>query len=115
MLTRKAGAALAAGCTCVIKPSEDTPLTTLLAVKLSLEAGFPPGVINVVTCGKENTPEVGRHLCEHENVRGLSFTGNIYHNYYIAIINKIKKKKFINSHCIARIFLKIVLHFIQIV
>ncbi|XP_042227831.1 succinate-semialdehyde dehydrogenase, mitochondrial-like [Homarus americanus] len=43
MITRKAGAALAAGCTCVIKPAEDTPLSALAAVDLAEKAGFPPG------------------------------------------------------------------------
>lgn len=43
MITRKVGAALAAGCTCVIKPAEDTPLTAIAAVELAEEAGFPPG------------------------------------------------------------------------
>lgn len=44
MITRKAGAALAAGCTCVIKPAEDTPFSALAAVDLAEKAGFPPGV-----------------------------------------------------------------------
>lgn len=43
MITRKVGAAVAAGCTCVIKPAEDTPLTSLAAVELAEKAGFPPG------------------------------------------------------------------------
>lgn len=43
MITRKVGAAVAAGCTCVIKPAEDTPLTALAAVELAEKAGFPPG------------------------------------------------------------------------
>lgn len=45
MITRKAGAALAAGCTCVIKPAEDTPFSALAAVDLAEKAGIPPGLL----------------------------------------------------------------------
>ena len=69
MLTRKVGAALAAGCTCVLKPAEDTPLSAL-----ALEAGIPKGVFNIVTSSRENTAEVGKVLCESPLVAGLSFT-----------------------------------------
>nr|CAI5860663.1 unnamed protein product [Callosobruchus analis] len=58
MITRKAGAALSAGCTCVIKPAEDTPLTALALMKLAEEAGIPKGVLNVVT----SSTEVGKIL-----------------------------------------------------
>lgn len=76
MITRKAGAALAAGCTCVIKPSEDTPLSALALAQLAEQAGFPPGVINVVTTGHENSVAVGQELCKNPKVRALSFTGS---------------------------------------
>ncbi|XP_063241041.1 succinate-semialdehyde dehydrogenase, mitochondrial-like isoform X2 [Bacillus rossius redtenbacheri] len=76
MITRKAGAALAAGCTCVIKPAEDTPLTALALAKLAAEAGVPPGVINVVTCDRPGAAAVGRQLCQHPLVAGISFTGS---------------------------------------
>ncbi|GLH11689.1 Probable methylmalonate-semialdehyde dehydrogenase [acylating], mitochondrial [Gryllus bimaculatus] len=76
MITRKAGAALAAGCTCVIKPAEDTPLTALAVADLAHEAGIPKGVINVVTCDRGNAPAVGKVLCESPDVAGLSFTGS---------------------------------------
>ncbi|XP_058807775.1 succinate-semialdehyde dehydrogenase, mitochondrial [Phymastichus coffea] len=76
MITRKAGAAIAAGCTCVIKPSEDTPLTALLLAYLAEEAGFPPGVINVLTTSLENSVAVGQELCQNPKVRALSFTGS---------------------------------------
>ena len=46
------GAALAAGCTCVLKPAEDTPLSALALASLAEEAGIPPGVINVVTSSR---------------------------------------------------------------
>ena len=77
MITRKVGAALAAGCTCVLKPAEDTPLSALALAHLAEEAGIPAGVINVVTSSAENTAEVGRELCQSPLVAGLSFTGSI--------------------------------------
>jgi len=75
MIARKVAAALAAGCTCVIKPAEDTPLSALLLVELAAEAGIPAGVINVVTASRENTPSVGLELCTSPLVAGISFTG----------------------------------------
>lgn len=76
MITRKVGAALAAGCTCVIKPSEDTPLSALALASLAEEVGIPPGVVNIVTSNHEGSNEVGKILCESELVAGLSFTGS---------------------------------------
>ena len=75
MIARKAGAALAAGCTTVVKPDGVTPLSALAQVVLAKEAGFPEGTINVVTCLK-NVAEVGKALCESKLVRKLSFTGS---------------------------------------
>ena len=75
MITRKVGAALAAGCSCVIKPAEDTPLSALALAQLAHEAGIPAGVINVVTTSRAHTSQVGRVLCESPLVAGLSFTG----------------------------------------
>ncbi|MEK7859083.1 MAG: aminobutyraldehyde dehydrogenase [Elusimicrobiota bacterium] len=72
MAAWKLGPALAAGNTAVIKPSELTPLTTIEFVKLAHEAGFPEGVVNVVT-GAEAT---GRALTSHPGVRMISFTGD---------------------------------------
>ncbi|RZC32409.1 hypothetical protein BDFB_001787 [Asbolus verrucosus] len=76
MITRKAGAALAAGCTCVIKPAEDTPLTALALMQLAAEAGIPKGVLNVVTSDRRHAPEIGNLLCESPLVAGISFTGS---------------------------------------
>ena len=76
MITRKVGAALAAGCTCVVKPAEDTPLSALALAQLADQAGIPPGVINIVTSSRANTAEVGGVLCESPLVAGLSFTGS---------------------------------------
>ncbi|WP_413790828.1 MULTISPECIES: aldehyde dehydrogenase family protein [unclassified Pseudomonas] len=64
---------LAAGCTVIVKPSEETPQSALHLAALAQEAGFPDGVINVVT-GYGN--EVGRALCEHPHVAKISFTGS---------------------------------------
>jgi acyl-CoA reductase-like NAD-dependent aldehyde dehydrogenase len=67
----KLGPALAAGCTIVVKPSELAPLSTLRLMELVAEAGFPPGVVNVVIGG----PEVGAALVRHPGVQKVAFTG----------------------------------------
>lgn len=64
------------GCTVVIKPAEDTPLTALALAKLAEEAGFPKGVFNVVTCSRKNVAAVGEALCTSKQVAGVSFTGS---------------------------------------
>jgi len=74
MITRKIAPALAAGCTVVVKPAEDTPLTALLLARLALEAGFPAGVVNVVVTHKPD--EVGQLLTSDSRVRKISFTGS---------------------------------------
>ncbi|CAH0773855.1 unnamed protein product [Bemisia tabaci] len=76
MITRKAGAALAAGCTCVIKPAEDTPITALALAYYAHQAGIPKGVLNVVTCDRSNAPQIGKTLSTSPIVAGLSFTGS---------------------------------------
>lgn len=73
MITRKAGAALAAGCTIVIKPAEATPFTALALAYLAQQAGIPSGVINVITGAPE---EIGAVLTASPTVRKLSFTGS---------------------------------------
>jgi succinate-semialdehyde dehydrogenase/glutarate-semialdehyde dehydrogenase len=75
MITRKLGAALAAGCTAVIKPPPETPFSALALAELSRRAGIPDGVINMVTTQK-NVQEVGREMCESKVVRKVSFTGS---------------------------------------
>ncbi|ENO75274.1 MAG TPA: NADP-dependent succinate-semialdehyde dehydrogenase I [Thauera sp.] len=74
MITRKAGPALAAGCTMVIKPAEDTPLCALALAVLAERAGLPAGVLNIVTTNR--APEVGGELTANPAVRKLSFTGS---------------------------------------
>jgi succinate-semialdehyde dehydrogenase / glutarate-semialdehyde dehydrogenase len=73
MITRKAGPALAAGCTMVLKPAGQTPYSALALAALALEAGVPPGVFNVVT---GSAGEIGGELTSNPIVRKLSFTGS---------------------------------------
>ena len=73
MITRKAGAALAAGCTMVVKPASQTPFTALALAVLAERAGVPPGVLSVVT-GQASV--VGTELATHRLVRKVSFTGS---------------------------------------
>jgi acyl-CoA reductase-like NAD-dependent aldehyde dehydrogenase len=76
MVIRKAAAALAAGCSMIIKPSPETPLSTLALGDLALRAGFPPGVLNILTTDNQHTPSVSEALCKHPLVRKVSFTGS---------------------------------------
>jgi len=76
MPARKVAAALAAGCTAVIKPAEDTPLTSLAVVKIIEEAGVPKGVVNVVPCSREKVQQVGNAICTSSKVGMVSFTGS---------------------------------------
>ena len=68
----KLAPALCAGNTVVVKPDQRTPLTALYIASLAKEAGFPPGVLNVVTGGQK----AGSAIVEHENVHKVSFTGS---------------------------------------
>jgi len=74
MITRKVGCALAAGCTIVVKPSEETPLCALAVAKLAVDAGVPPGVVNVITT--LDAAGVGKALTADPRVRKLTFTGS---------------------------------------
>ena len=73
MITRKAAPALAAGCTIVIKPANETPLSALALAELAERAGIPPGVFNVIT---GDAAAIGLQLSTHPLVRKLSFTGS---------------------------------------
>jgi succinate-semialdehyde dehydrogenase/glutarate-semialdehyde dehydrogenase len=75
MITRKLGAALAAGCTAVIKPAPETPFSSLALAELGRRAGVPDGVINIVTTQK-NVLEVGKEMCENKIVKKVTFTGS---------------------------------------
>jgi succinate-semialdehyde dehydrogenase len=92
MIARKISAAIAAGCTCTIKPSEDTPLSTLLLAATAQEAGIPPGVINVVTSSRQNAAVVGSVFCNHHDVRGISFTG--MHSIITRLLRNVNKPFF---------------------
>lgn len=76
MIARKLAPALAAGCTVVAKPAEDTPLTALALVALAEEAGFPAGTINIVSASRERTPEVVDAWLADPRVRKITFTGS---------------------------------------
>ena len=76
MITRKVAPALAAGCTVVVKPAEQTPLSALALAELAQRAGFPAGVFNVVTGSAESAPKIGGELTANPIVRKLSFTGS---------------------------------------
>jgi succinate-semialdehyde dehydrogenase len=76
MILRKAGAALAAGCTMIVKPSPETPITVLVLAHLASKAGFPPGALNVLTTDLDKTPELSEALCRHDLIKKVSFTGS---------------------------------------
>ena len=76
MIARKIAPALAAGCTVVCKPAEDTPLTSLALVKLAEEAGVPAGVLNIVTASRDRAAEVVDVWLDDARVRKISFTGS---------------------------------------
>jgi succinate-semialdehyde dehydrogenase/glutarate-semialdehyde dehydrogenase len=76
MPTRKSAPALAAGCTMVLKPAEQTPLTALAVARLGLEAGLPEGVLEIVTGAAEDAPVIGGELTGNPTVRKLGFTGS---------------------------------------
>jgi succinate-semialdehyde dehydrogenase/glutarate-semialdehyde dehydrogenase len=73
IITRKAGAALAAGCTMVVRPSTETPYSALVLAELASRAGIPDGVLNVIT---GHPQDMGRELTTNPTVRKLSFTGS---------------------------------------
>jgi succinate-semialdehyde dehydrogenase/glutarate-semialdehyde dehydrogenase len=76
MIARKIAPALAAGCTVVCKPAEDTPLTALALVRLAAEAGIPAGVLNIVTASRAQTPVVVGAWLQDARVRKITFTGS---------------------------------------
>jgi succinate-semialdehyde dehydrogenase/glutarate-semialdehyde dehydrogenase len=76
MIARKIAPALAAGCTVVCKPAEDTPLTSLALVRLAEEAGLPAGTLNIVTASRAQTPAVVDAWLADGRVRKITFTGS---------------------------------------
>src|SRR5205823_14697461 len=73
MITRKVSPALPAGCTVVLRPANETPLTALALVVLAEKAGVPKGVFNIIT---GDASPIGKVLCEHPAVRFVRFTGS---------------------------------------
>ncbi|WP_165767962.1 NAD-dependent succinate-semialdehyde dehydrogenase [Virgibacillus indicus] len=73
MLTRKMGPALAAGCTVIMKPSGESPLTAVKLMELCEQAGFPKGVINLVT---GSSSKIAKAIMENDKVRKITFTGS---------------------------------------
>ena len=74
MITRKAGAALASGCTIVVKPAQNTPYSAIALAVLAEKAGIPKGVLNIVTT--DDSKGVGIELCNNEKVKKITFTGS---------------------------------------
>ncbi|KAK6200335.1 Aldehyde/histidinol dehydrogenase [Scheffersomyces amazonensis] len=76
MGARKLAPAFAAGCTTILKPDFQTPLSSLALGYLAHEAGFPPGTFNVVLVSQASTPEIGLRFCESPIIKKISFTGS---------------------------------------
>ena len=73
MIARKLAAGMAAGCTMVIKPASQTPFSALAYGDLAIEAGAPPGVVNILT---GSASEIAAEMCENEKLRKITFTGS---------------------------------------
>jgi succinate-semialdehyde dehydrogenase/glutarate-semialdehyde dehydrogenase len=74
MITRKVSPGIAAGCSCVLKPAEQTPLSALALAELAHRAGLPAGVMNIVT--GMDAPAMGSALCNDDRIRKMTFTGS---------------------------------------
>jgi acyl-CoA reductase-like NAD-dependent aldehyde dehydrogenase len=88
MITRKVGPALAAGCTVVIKPSEETPLSALALCVIAQEAGLPPGVMNCLTVGREEVTDVGLSMCHNQDLRKV--WGGAYSSLLVGVVFRCK-------------------------
>ena len=77
MIARKLAAALATGCTVVVKPAEDTPLSALALAQISNEAGVPNGVFNVIPADRVQTADISKFICDSHDVDCISFTGSL--------------------------------------
>ncbi|TAL88393.1 MAG: NAD-dependent succinate-semialdehyde dehydrogenase [Candidimonas sp.] len=76
MITRKVAPALAAGCTVVLKPAEQTPLSALALAELAERAGIPAGVLNIIAADSERSIAIGKVLCASPIVKKVTFTGS---------------------------------------
>jgi len=74
MITRKVAPGIAAGCACVLKPAEQTPLSALALAELAERAGIPAGIINIVT--GMDAPAIGETMCADDRIRKMTFTGS---------------------------------------
>ena len=74
MITRKVAPGIAAGCACVLKPAEQTPLSALALAELAERAGLPAGVMNIVTT--MDAPAIGETMCADDRIRKMTFTGS---------------------------------------
>ena len=74
MITRKVAPGIAAGCACVLKPAEQTPLSALALAELAERAGLPAGVLNIVT--SMDAPAIGETMCADDRIRKMTFTGS---------------------------------------
>jgi len=81
MITRKIAPALAAGCTVLVKPAEDTPLSALALAVLAQQAGMPAGVLNILPTSQPVT--AGDFFCSHKNIQKISFTGSTKTGKYL--------------------------------
>lgn len=90
MITRKLGPALAAGCTAVLKPSPETPLSAIEIVKIFEEAGMPDGVVNLVT---GNAEAIGKEMLANKDVRMITFTGSTEVGKYLMREGSAQMKK----------------------
>lgn len=93
MIARKIAPALAAGCTVVAKPAEDTPLTAIALVMLAHQAGVPNGVLNLISASRESTVETVGEWLDDSRVRKITFTGSTPVGKYLAreSANSLKK------------------------
>lgn len=76
MITRKLGAALAAGCTAIIKPAPNTPYSALAIAKLIDGMDIPEGVVNILPSSEQNSPKIGSYMCKSPDIKVISFTGS---------------------------------------
>lgn len=74
MILRKCSAALAAGCTMIVKPSPETPFSVLTLAYLAEKAGFEKGVFSVLTTSLDKTPSLSEALCRHPLVKKVGYT-----------------------------------------
>ena len=83
MVLRKVGAAIAAGCTVVLKPAPETPMCAIAIAKLFDRVGYPAGTLSIVTSDAAGSAAIGEEMCHNSIVRHLSFTGSTVVGKYL--------------------------------